>query len=148
MVNRKNLVAIGPELPDSQAADQAVPEAPFSEAAPLGEPVTLDEEWIEEDEAVNSGRFGWIVPSLAILAVLAWTGFFGWVHQQTLLAGASPAQWSRWIVDWSVPVLLVVGLWLLAMRNSRRESARFAVAANALSRESSLLERRLTTVHR
>jgi len=141
-------VAIGPELPDSQAAEQAVPDAPFSDAAPVDEPVTLEEEWIEEDEPADFGRFGWIVPALAVLAVLAWTGFFGWVHQQTLLAGASPAQWSRWIVDWSVPVLLVVGLWLLAMRNSRRESARFAVAAHALSRESSLLERRLTTVNR
>jgi uncharacterized phage infection (PIP) family protein YhgE len=34
------------------------------------------------------------------------------------------------------------------MRNSRREAARFATAAQALSRESGLLERRLTTVNR
>src|SRR5690606_22820663 len=59
-----------------------------------------------------------------------------------------PAEWSALIVDWSVPVLLIVALWLLAMRNSRREAARFTDAAHALSRESALLERRLATVNR
>ena len=45
-------------------------------------------------------------------------------------------------------MLLVVALWLLAMRNSRREAARFGEAAQTLAQESALLERRLATVNR
>ena len=88
------------------------------------------------------------VPALALLAVLGWTAFFGWVNQREILAGASPGNGSGWIVDWSVPVVLVIGLWLVAMRNSRREAARFAVAAQALSTRSQRLEERLTAVNR
>jgi len=143
MVNRKNLVAIGPEAQGGETAAEDTLAAP-----PAEDTVALEEEWIEDEPSPRLGRFGWVMPALAVLAVLGWTAFFGWVHQATILAGASPAQWSRWIVDWSVPVVLVVGLWLLAMRNSRREAARFAAAAQALSQESSLLERRLTTVNR
>ena len=141
-------MAIGSELPDGGAVGHMHPEGSASDPIAPDEPEPFGDEWTDEDASSRAGRFGWIVPALAILAVIGWTGFFAWVHRETLLAGASPAQWSRWIVDWSVPVLLVVGLWLLAMRNSRREAARFAVAANSLSRESSLLERRLTTVNR
>src|SRR5687767_12836458 len=105
MADRKNLVAIGPEArpgdadkaPDS--ADMAIEvETPSEEY--LGE-----EEWVDDEPVRRSGRFGWVVPTLAVLAVLGWTAFFGWVHQQAILAGASPVQWSEWIVDWAVPVL-------------------------------------------
>jgi hypothetical protein len=141
MVERKNLVAVGPEQPvddAAQAADSTPVESPSEE-------YLIEDEWIE-DEPVR--RFDWVVPALAVLAVLGWTGFFGWVHRETLLAGASPAQWATWIADWAVPVLLVVALWLLAMRNSRREAARFGEAAQTLAQESALLERRLSTVNR
>ncbi|MGC1269204.1 MAG: ATPase [Croceibacterium sp.] len=141
MVNRKNLVAVGSDASETTAA--APVEASYS--TPV-EDQPVDEEWYEEEPAAR--RFGWILPTLAVLAVVGWTLFFGWVHQRTLLAGASPRQWSEWIADWSMPVMLVVGLWLLLMRNSRREASRFADAAQALSRESSLLETRLVTVNR
>ncbi|HYD25242.1 MAG TPA: ATPase [Croceibacterium sp.] len=141
MADRKNLVAIGPEAHGDEQAAHAPEPAPFEE------PTAQDEAWLDEPEPRARG-FGWIVPALAVLAMLGWTGFFGWVHQRAILAGASPAQWSQWVVDWAVPVLLVVALWLLAMRHSRREAARFTDAAQALSQESALLERRLTTVNR
>jgi hypothetical protein len=111
----------------------------------------IDPPWVEagyEEEQPRRRELGWMLPTLALLVVLGWTAFFGWVHRNTLLAGASPAQWSQWIIDWSVPVLLVIALWLLAMRNSRREAARFAVAAQSLSDESQRLEQRLSTVNR
>jgi chromosome segregation ATPase len=139
MVERKNLVAVGPEQP----VDNAV------EAANAAATETQPEEYLIEDEPVRRlGRFDWVVPALAVTVVIGWTGFFGWVHREALLAGANPAQWAAWIADWSVPVLLVVGLWLLAMRNSRREAARFGAAAQALAQESALLEKRLATVNR
>lgn len=137
-------MAIGAETPGDETADQITDAS--AEAAYAEDAVQLQEEWIEEEDSPRS--FAWLAPVLTIVAVVAWTAFFAWVHQRTLLAGASPAQWSRWIIDWSVPVLLVVGLWLVAMRNSRREASRFAAAAQSLSQESRLLERRLTTVNR
>ncbi|MEO6387028.1 MAG: ATPase [Croceibacterium sp.] len=144
MADRKNLVAIGPEAPDDTVDLTATDDALVLDQ--VLEPEA--DAWIEEVRRPLRDRLGWLVPALAILAIAGWTGFFGWVHQRSIVAGASPAQWSQWIIDWSVPVLLVIGLWLLAMRNSRREAARFASAANALSQESILLERRLITVNR
>jgi len=143
-------VAIGSDAVREQSGEAA--EAPLDEARAdtlEAEQETYGEWEEEEDESSPSlSRFSWIAPALALLVVLGWTAFFGWVHQQAIVAGASPEQWAAWIADWAVPVLLVVALWLLAMRNSRREATRFAVAARALSQESSLLERRLTTVNR
>jgi hypothetical protein len=145
MVDNNRLRAIGPGASEGEA-DAAPNEDLVLDDEYAAEPAWEDVDY--EDETPRIGRFGWIVPTLAVLAVLGWTGFFGWVHQTEILGGASPAQWQQWIVDWSVPVVLVVGLWLLAMRNSRRESARFAASAQALSSESQRLEQRLTTVNR
>jgi chromosome segregation ATPase len=148
MVERKNLVAVGPEQQAGDAGQAAESAEIASEAEVLPEGPVFDEEWLEDEPIRRIGRFSWIVPTLAMLAVLGWTGFFGWIHQREILAGASPAQWADWVVDWAVPVLLVVALWLLAMRNSRREAARFGEAAQTLAQESALLERRLATVNR
>lgn len=105
-----------------------------------------DDDWA--GEARRAPRGTWITPTLAVLAIFGWTGFFGWVHGPQMLAGASPELWSGWIASWSMPVLLVIGVWLLAMRNSRREANRFTDAARALAEESALLETRLTVVNR
>ena len=123
---------------DAATQDEAVAEEQATEPE-------LDE-WVEEE--VEAPRVGWIAPTLAALATLGWSGFFVWAHRDAMLAGATPVQWIEWIGDWSLPVLLVIGAWLLAMRNSRREAARFADAANGLSRESAELETRLVTVNR
>ncbi|MXO59589.1 ATPase [Altererythrobacter salegens] len=120
-------------------------ESPEPVDFPLEELDVTEESWHEER---RSRRWGWVVPTLAILAILGWTGFFGWVHQGEILARATPEQWSNWIVAWAVPVLLVVSLWLLALRNSRREASRFSETALSLSRESARLEERLSVVNR
>ncbi|MGB3167353.1 MAG: ATPase [Alteraurantiacibacter sp.] len=121
---------------DEEFVDQAVAED------------AVEEEYWEEEEASAAPRGTWIVPTIAILAILGWTGFFAWVHQSEILAGASPERWTQWIATWSMPVLLVIGLWLLAMRNSRREANRFTDAARALGKESADLEARLLVVNR
>ena len=140
-------MAVGPDAQDG-GAESAIEASEVSAEAEAPQAPAFDDEWIEEEPAYRFGRFGWVVPALALLAVLGWTGFFAWVHQAAMLEGPSPAQWAEWLIDWAVPVLLVVALWLLAMRNSRREVARFGEAAQILSRESALLERRLATVNR
>jgi len=111
------------------------------------EPVEFETEW-EEEDAPSRPRGVWVVPTLAALAMLGWTGFFGWVHYQDMLAGAAAERWLQWISSWSMPVLLVIGIWLLAMRNSRREANRFTDAARALAHESTRLETRLSVVNR
>ena len=145
MSNRKNLVAVGPESDTAEAAEPS--RTPADEGT--GEETWVEEEvFLDEDEDEPRHRFGWVLPLLAVLAIAGWTAFFGWAHQREMLAGGTPQQWSDWIVSWAVPVLLVVTLWLLAMRNSRREASRFAATAHTLSQESARLEQRLTIVNR
>ena len=144
MENRKNLVAVGPESQPDETTQAAEP-AEFVLDEPYVEP---DDDWSEDEPVRILGRFGWVIPTLAIIAILGWTGFFGWIHQREFLTGATPAQWADIVGDWAVPVLIVIALWLLALRNSRREAARFGAAAQMLSQESALLEWRLATVTR
>lgn len=101
-------------------------------------------------EEPSDSRFAWLVPALAITTILGWTGLYGWAMQAELssAATAAPSEWTRWIIDWSVPVLLVCVVWILSMRHSRAEAKRFAQTASLLSQESRELEARLTVVNR
>lgn len=110
-------------------------------------------EHAEEDELIvasGNDRWIWAARILAILVLIGWTALFGWAMRDDLAAASSapPAEWVGWIIDYSVPVLLIAVAWLIAMRNSTREANRFAVSAAALSGESSRLEQRLTVVNR
>ena len=107
MVGRKNLVAIGPDAADSDPQPIAEGSEVAAEAMPA-EAASFEEDWIDDEPATSVGRLRWIAPAVAVVAVVGWTVFFGWVHQEAMLAGASPAQWTAWVVDWSVPVVLVV----------------------------------------
>ncbi|RIV88769.1 hypothetical protein [Aurantiacibacter zhengii] len=112
---------------------------------------TSDQEVYEEqywEEEPTRAKATWIVPAVVIMAALGWTAFFGWVHQREMISGATPAQWIDWIVQWSVPLVLLSALYIIAMRNSRREANRFTDAARALSEESARLESRLLVVNR
>ena len=151
MSRRKNLVAIDGseeektlETSENGASDEPA-NSVMEDAGPDDLELTYEEEWEEESPRP---RFDRTLPVIAIVAVIAWTGFFGWVHHQEMLAGAQPAVWVGWITDWAVPVLLVIGLWLLAMRNSTKEAVRFGETARLLSEESVSLEGRLSTVNR
>ena len=144
MSGGSHIRAVGPE----SGAD-----APVADAS--AEPLTLEESWVEDapgDDAwytpAPRPARGWMAPALAGVAVAAWTGFYGWVNAPAILAGASPQEWAAMIVAWSVPVLLVVSLLMLAMRLSRREAGRFTDAAAALRSKSVALEGRLSVVNR
>src|SRR5690606_790383 len=123
MSRREKLVAVGSEPDGAQVAE------PAEAAESAQDELLVEEVWEEEPAPRRSGR---VVTTLAILAILGGTGCCGWAHQREILAGGTPQEWSGWIVSWAVPVLLVVSLWLLAMRNSRRGASRFAEAASAL----------------
>ena len=109
------------------------------------------EEWdaeVDDQDAERALSRELVVPILSVLAIGAWTAFFGWANRSILQAGAASSEWIALLTQWAVPVLLVVTTWLLAMRLSRREARRFGDAAHALSMESEQLERRLTVVNR
>ncbi|MDE1466634.1 ATPase [Aurantiacibacter sp. D1-12] len=149
MTRRRPLMSVEdneqPEtLEDQTVIQEDAADVELSEEA-QHEPFLTD---VDYEAAYQPSRFGWVVPTLAVLAALVWTAFFGWVHQAEMLAAATAQQWSEWIVAWSMPVLLIIGLWLLAMRNSRSEAVRFGNVARTLSEESAELESRLVVVNR
>lgn len=145
---RKNLVALG-TTETGEDPSPVIENAPVVENAPVAEDAeqAFAEDWAEDDTAPRRS-FGWLLPTSALLAIAGWSGFFGWANSGPMLAGATPQQWIGWIGDWSLPVLLVVALWLLAMRTSTREAGRFGDAAQALAAESVSLEQRLSAVNR
>jgi hypothetical protein len=134
---------LGPESEPSSIDDaRAVEGAPESIEAPS------EYELVEDQPATLRRLWPSLLAGLAAVAVLAWTGFFIWTHQGAMLARAPLNQWIEWIAQWSVPVLLMAVAWLIAMRSSAREAARFGDAARLLAQESAHLEMRLTAVNR
>lgn len=124
---------------------------PLPETAEMSaEPLESAAEQVWEEEAVRPSRpVGLIVGALlTVCAIAGWTALFVFANLAEMQVGTTLAQWTGWIRDWSVPVLLVAVVWLLAMRNSRREAVRFGETAALLSTESERLETRLTTVNR
>jgi len=120
------------------------------------EPLALEEEWLaEEDNTLEHDEFitrspdrGWIYLAVALVATAAWTAAFLWPIYSEILAGVSLAQGTAWISQWSIPVLLICTVWLLFMRNSKREAARFSDVASQLSTETADLEMKLGTINR
>ena len=127
------------ELPLTEELEVAGPEA----EAEIN--TAAEVEW--EDSPVKRPR-DWLLPALAAVAVIAWSAFFIWTRQAEFTAAPQSATWSELISDWAVPVLLIGTVWLLLMRNSRREAVRFGNTARMLSDEAARLEARLSTVNR
>lgn len=150
MAERHQMRTLGRKSGADDATGMAsAQESGVSDGAPDSGEMLLEEAWVEsEPDAPAPPRFGWLAPTLALLTILGWTGFFGWTISGEVTAGAAPTAWAGWIVAWSVPTALVGVIWLLAMRSSRAEANRFAASAALLSRESAQLEQRLKVVNR
>ncbi len=144
--------SLGRKDSDSDAAGSAFPNGQGqTPAAAEAEEFELSESWSVEEEgepALPASRFGWMAPTLAIIAVAGWTAFYGWAHQAELFSNPAPRTWASWLVQWSVPVGLIGIVWLLAMRSSRAEASRFAASAGLMNRESAALEARVKVVNR
>lgn len=143
MTGGSRIVAIGAN------GESAAPDVPVAAAAEA-EPLALDERWEEPEEWVEPAPPAWrdwVAPSIALAAILAWSGFFAWAHLGELQQGVTPLEGIALTRDWALPVLLVCVAWLLAMRTSRRETRRFGEAARLLNAESTQLEARLATVN-
>jgi hypothetical protein len=143
MAGETRIIAFGANGADESSAESGVHAGPVpsdSEGADVAP-------WDSDDaERPAASRNGYLVPALAAVAIAAWTGFYLW-SQQRAFAAASAAEAPSMVMQWAVPVLLVVAVWLLVMRSSTREAARFGDAAALLSRESTNLEARLSAVN-
>ncbi len=83
-----------------------------------------------------------VLPLLAAIAIAAWTIVF------VTSVGDAGEEWWMLVAIWSMPVLLVLGLWLLALRYIGGEGARLAEIARALSDGPASLDDRLASINR
>lgn len=148
MSGGSRIVAFGPGGDEPQPAGETVAaegRLPEPEAWP---DERLDDSETAQEEAPEQVSREWVAPALALCAAAAWTGFFLWAVRARLAAGVTPSEGAVLLGNWAIPVALIALVWLIAMRNSRREARRFGEAAWVLSTESARLEQRLTVVNR
>ncbi|MEQ1497177.1 MAG: ATPase [Novosphingobium sp.] len=140
MTKGSRIAAVEIEAPAEAAEDALVLTAEVQEQG--------SEDWWE-DAPARPRRWPFLLAGLVTAtAVAGWTALLVIANLAAMQAGADLAQWTGWIRDWSVPVLLLAMVWMLLMRSSRREAMRFGEAARMLGDESARLETRLSTVNR
>lgn len=112
------------------------------------DPAEFDDTYAYADEESDKGKLLSFLPiALLTTAMLGWTGFFLFANQDRWLGGIETNAIAGMITDWSVPAAFLILCYLLYMRNSRREGARFGAIAESLRDESALLERRMMQVN-
>src|SRR5690349_2851537 len=142
MVGGSRIIAFG------SGSEDPAPEQHHAAEPARAEELAIDASWAIEDEPVTRASRGPLIAAIvAGLAIAGWTAFYLWASWSALSSGLAPQQAIALIGGWSLPVLLVCTLWLIALRTSTREAARFNEAARNLSEESARLEQRLSTVN-
>lgn len=139
MVGGSRIIAFG------SGSEEPQPESQHSELAAEAS-VPAAESW--EDEAPAPSRGTLIPAALATAAILGWTAFFAWANWGAVSMGLAPQQAIALVSAWAPPVLIVCVLWLVVLRTSTREAARFNDAARQLRGEADHLEQRLSVVNR
>ena len=140
-MTRGTIAAIDTQPPEGDAEIES--DTMADESAPAAD------DWWEEPEPRPARRWGlWIAVTLTLVAGIGWTAMYVIANFDALRGGGTLMQWTGWLRDWATPVILIAVIWLLLMRNSRREAARFGETARLLSDEASKLEARLTAVNR
>ncbi|MEM7690420.1 MAG: ATPase [Pseudomonadota bacterium] len=142
--------AVDGEASEPDTVEPSAPDGAADHASEDAELLLEEYDEVAAEEAPTGDRVRTIATVLAVVVGLGWTGFYAWANRGALAqaGGAAPSEWARWIIDWSVPLVLICVAWILAMRNSTREANRFASSAALLSRESAELENRLSVVNR
>jgi uncharacterized phage infection (PIP) family protein YhgE len=146
MAGEPRIIAFG------AGSDDSAPETSMHAQAgsERGEELAIDAAWEVDEEAPSpspSSRRAAVAAVLATLAAVGWSAFFVWSRWPELAAGISPQEVAGLVGGWSGPVLLIGLAWLIVLRTSKREAARFNDAARLLALESGRLERRLVTIN-
>jgi hypothetical protein len=144
---------IGGKPAEPLTANNDAEELVLSEAEAVSpvaaEPIAYDEADADEDgEDAPRRRFGWVVPSLAVLVVLGWFGTMGWLLRGSFAPPVDPARLVQLIAALCVPPALIGILYLLTLRTSRAEARRFGASARAMRAEAASLERVVATLSR
>jgi hypothetical protein len=144
---------IGGKPAEPLTANNDAEELVLSEAEAVSpvaaEPIAYEEADADEDgEDAPRRRFGWVVPSLAVLVVLGWFGTMGWLLRGSFAPPVDPARLVQLIAALCVPPALIGILYLLTLRTSRAEARRFGASARAMRAEAASLERVVATLSR
>jgi hypothetical protein len=135
---------------DATLGDGSYDSGPYPDAAlSFGEPVASAAEEMEEPEqALSPTLREKLTAAAAIAVVLGWTGLVVAAHAAQIQASVPLEQWAQWALEWSVPSLLVLCVFLIATQTSRRAASHFVAASQLLRQEAEQLEARLNTVNR
>lgn len=155
MSGGSRIVAFGPggEQPsvagETGTADASAPGGALESPSEITR--SNDDAWAIEvttESAASSRVRDSLAPSVAASAIVGWTAFFVWAQWPSINNGITPSYVTALVWAWSTPAIMICMVWLLLMRTSRRESARFGNVARMLGEESSRLEQRLVAVNR
>jgi hypothetical protein len=113
-------------------------------------PLPAPEPYLEaaEDDEPRRSALGWLLPAVAIVAVLGWLGGMGWLLAPSFRVPVPPAELVQLIAALCVPPALVGILWLLSQRTSSAEARRFGDTARAMRDEAASLERTVAALSR
>lgn len=107
---------------------------------------TLDIDAIDEDAVSRSDNGPRVAAILAVVATFAWLTIVGVNAAPTFRDGVHLADVTALIRDASPPLILIAVAYLIAVRSSRSEAARFARVSEDLRTEQSRLDATLVSV--
>ncbi|MFC4292188.1 hypothetical protein ACFOWX_07145 [Sphingorhabdus arenilitoris] len=158
MTVRSKIVGIDRQSPeDAQSTEEVgasaisfgeekAADASLLELSETDEASEYDTQYDDEYASPRSNWKSYVAPVLLTLLFAGWTGFFAWTYQAELLT-LTPKNAIGLIGNWALPASLIGIIWLLILRSSRSEAARFTDAAVKLRNESDALEQRMRTVN-
>lgn len=147
MTGDKKIVGLWRDSAKIQDTDNAAaPDAAPVETARATEVETpLDRDWLDmsplndADDADDASQpSAWrdrIAPALLILLGVGWTGFTLAVATDRFARSPALSDWPTLIATIAMPLTLLAVLWMVLLRSSRSEQARFARVASALREE-------------
>ena len=145
MTMRSKIVGLSRDITETEQNASAPAAGEVEVTSDEGYDADLEE--FAEESTYRSGILGYIAPVLLLVAFSTWTAFFALTYWPEIKIGLANDRIIALVTTWSVPTLLITVLWLLAMRNSSREAARFGKVASRLRMESDALAARMRAVN-
>ncbi|MEW4466698.1 hypothetical protein AB1K62_02555 [Parasphingorhabdus sp. JC815] len=111
--------------------------------------INSDEEWshYSDDDIISTPGTRYIAPVLLGVAIAIWTGVFLWAYREIFTAVPTMKTGIELLSQYCLPVVTLIVLYILYMRNSSREAERFDDVATSLRMASEQLEYRLKSVN-